>query len=101
MERLHSIVMVLVLGSMAVVLNALVIFYMWHWIAMKIFDLRWLSFPQAFGIGVIISYMKSRRVLISQDQDKDQLQMFADNIGWSFTNSFFFLALAWIISFFI
>jgi len=93
--------MVFVLGSMAVILNTLVIFYMWHWIAMKIFDLSWLTFQQAFGISVMISFIKSRRILVNQEQDKDQLQMFADNISWSFTNSFLFLALAWIVSFFI
>lgn len=101
MEKVRIIVMVLVLGSMAVILNTMVVFYMWHWIAMKIFDLQWLTFSQAFGISVIASFIKSRRIVVSQDVGKDQLEMFADNIGWSLTNSFFFLALAWIVSFFI
>lgn len=101
MDQLGKFFSIVFLSLGAIFLNTMVIFWLWHWIIMKTFDTIWLTFPQAFGFSVLISFLKSRRVVTTLKEGQTAMDVFLENAGWSFTNSFFFLALGWLASLFI
>lgn len=99
MDQLGKVLSVFAISVMLVVLNTMVIFWMWHWIVMKIFDAPWINFSQAFALSVLISFLKSKRTLMGHESgEKTMMDVFLENSSWSFTNSFFYLAVGWIAS---